>query len=194
MSLTRIDPEKTLLSDRVWIVDLITERPDVPARLGDVVHVLEGDTWWLWRPDDEWVPLGIAPSSSGVLHAYVLLTPNALTHTNAPSGGLEVTTTGGTRAQVDLRTAVNVVGQAIFSVIPHASGLARFEYSVNGGGAWATLVDLGTGYVVNTLKISAPVAVPDPAKIATCLLRLVVTGDGVVDPVVQKAALQFQDS
>lgn len=209
MSLSRSDPDKTLDRDRVWTVDLIAERVDVPARIGDVVHVLEGDTWWLWRPDGAWIALGVAgpphthPISEIVglqaaldaaapLQAYVLLTPNALTYTNAPAGGSEVTTTGGTRAQLDLRTAVNVVGQAIFSVIPHATGLARFEYSLDSGGAWATLVDLGTGvYGVNALTISAPVAVPASAKIATCLVRLVVTGNGVVDPVLQKAALQF---
>lgn len=192
MSIWRSEPEKALVNDRIWTADLTSEMADVPGRVGDVVHVLQTDTWWLWRPDGQWFLLGQS-SGSSTLESYVLLTPNALTYTNAPVGGLEVTTTGGTRAQVDLRTAVNVVGQVNFSVIPHASGTARFEYSVNGGGAWATLVDLGTGgYVANTMKVGASVAVPAPAKIATCLIRLVVTGDGVVDPVLQKAALNFQ--
>lgn len=191
--ISRSEPDKALFTDRAWTVDLTSEVTDVPGRMGDVVHVLETDAWLQWRPDGQWIAIGGAAPPSA-LQSYVLLTPNALTFTNAPAGGLEVTTTGGTRAQVDLRTAVNVVGQVIFSVVPHAaSGLARFEYSVDDGGAWAPLVDLGTGgYAANAPKVSASVAVPSEAKIATCLLRLVVTGNGIVDPVLQKAALNFQ--
>ena len=122
---------------------------------------------------------------------YVDLLRASTTLTNAPSGGLEPTGQV-SRLQLDLRSATNVVGQALFSTIPHTAGTVRFEYSVNGGAAWATLIDVGTGYVANALKISAPVAVPSPAKIATCVVRVVVTGDGVVDPVLVRAALLFR--
>lgn len=218
MSITRNSPTLSLQSDRVWTVSLTSEVANVPGALGDVIHVLETDTWLLWRPDGAWVAQGgsgapsahthptsdvtgldaalagkASTSHAHALDCHVLLNPNALTYTNAPAGGLEVTTTGGTRVQLDLRNAVNVVGQVAFSVVPHATGVARFEYSINGGGAWATLLDMGTGsYVANTLKISAATAVPAPAKIVTCQVRLVVTGDGVVDPVLQRADLVFQ--
>lgn len=218
MVIVRRDPDQTLETDRVWTVSLSSERANVPGRAGDVVHDLETDTWWSWRPDGTWVQIGggagphthptsdvigldaalagkAATAHTHALESYVLLTPNALTYTNAPAGGLEVTTTGGARAQLDLRNAVNVVGQAIYSVIPATAGTTRFEYSINGGGAWATLVDVGTGgYVANAQKTSASTPVPAAAKIATCLIRVVVTGDGVADPVLQKAALNFQGS
>ena len=111
--------------------------------------------------------------------------------TNAPAGGLEPPGQV-SRAQLDLRNVTHVVGQSLLSVAPHTSGAVRFEYSVNGGGAWSTLVDMGTGYTTNTLKISALTTVPAAAKIATCLVRVVVTGDGVVDPVLVRAALHFR--
>ena len=125
---------------------------------------------------------------------YLPLNANALTFTNAAAGGTEATTLGGSRVQADLRNTVNMVGQVIYSVIPHAaSGQARFEYSINGGGAWATLLAMGTGgYSTNVLKISAATAVPVEAKIVNCLLRVVTTGDGIVDPVLQKAGLMLQ--
>lgn len=192
--ITRSDPYKRLQGDRVWIVDTTAERADVPGSMGDIVHDLQTDTWWLWRPDNSWVPLEAngGGGAAQVLESYVLLTPNALTFTNAPSGGLEVTTLGGSRAQLDLRTAQNVVGQVSFSVIPHNVGVARFEYSTDGGTVWDTLVDMETGYTANVLKVSAATAVPAGAKTATCQVRVVVTGNGVVDPVLQKAALTFQ--
>jgi hypothetical protein len=218
MPITREKPNDTWSADRAWTVSLVSEVASVPGAIGDVVHVLETDAWLLWRPDGSWVPLGggssphthptsevtgleaalagkAATSHTHALESYVLLTPNALTYTNAPAGGLEVTTTGGTRAQLDLRAAVNVVGQVIFSVLPHATGVARFEYSINGGTNWLALLDMGTGgYTLNVPKISASTAVPAGAKIATCLVRLVITGDGAVDPVVQKAVLNFQSA
>lgn len=121
------------------------------------------------------------------------MVPNALTFTDAPSGGLEILTTGGSRIRADLRNASRVVGQVVFSVAPAAAGVARFEYSINDGGAWSTLLDMLTGsYTANTLKASSPGVVADAAKVSTCLLRVVVTGDGVVDAVLQKAVLSFQ--
>lgn len=118
---------------------------------------------------------------------------NAITYTNAPVGGLEPAGQQ-SRVQLDLRSTVNVVGQALFSVVPSAAGVLRFEYSTNGGGAWSTLLDMGASYTLNVLKISAATAVPAGAKIVNALIRVVVTGDGVVDPVVQKAQLMFQPS
>jgi hypothetical protein len=122
---------------------------------------------------------------------HVDLLRSNVTLTNAPSGGLEPTGQV-SRLQLDLRNAANVVGQVLFSTVPHTTGAARFEYSVNGGANWATLVNMGTGHTANTLKISSPTAVPEAAKIATCLVRVVVTGDGVVDPIMVRAALLFR--
>jgi hypothetical protein len=112
-----------------------------------------------------------------------------VTLTNAPAGGVEPANQV-TRMQVDLRGSDQVVGEALFSVVP--AGLLRFEYSTNGGGAWSTLLDLGTGYTANVLKISAAAAVPAGAKVATCLLRAFVTGNGTADPVLVRAGLMFR--
>ncbi|HKB16259.1 MAG TPA: hypothetical protein VKF62_09335, partial [Planctomycetota bacterium] len=89
-------------------------------------------------------------------------------------------------------TGVNVVGQVNFSVVPAATGVARFEYSTNAGASWSTLLDMGTGYTADTLKVSPVTAIPAGALVSSCLLRLVVTGDGQADPRVQKAGLMFQ--
>ncbi|HKB14625.1 MAG TPA: hypothetical protein VKF62_01090, partial [Planctomycetota bacterium] len=113
-------------------------------------------------------------------------------YANAGPGGVEELTKGGSRFQVDLTTAANVVGQVIFSTVPSAAGVARFEYSTNGGTSWATLLDMGTGYSINVLKVSPVTPVPAGAMVADCLLRMVVTGDGLADPRVQKAGLMFR--
>lgn len=127
---------------------------------------------------------------AGTTVVFVPLVVAAATLTNAPAGGVEIANQL-SRVQVDLRTATNVVGQALFSVVP--VGTLRFEYSINAGGAWSTLVDMGnTGWAANTLKIASPVAVPAAAKIATALLRVVVTGNGTADPVLQRAHILVQ--
>ena len=129
----------------------------------------------------------------GPVQFQVLVLPNAATFTNAPAGGLEAPSHM-SRVQADLRNTVNVVGQALFSVIPHAaSGKIHFQYSTDGGSNWLTLLDMATGgYSNNVLKIGAATAVPAGAKVAACLIRILVHGDGVVDPVLQKACLMFQ--
>jgi hypothetical protein len=130
--------------------------------------------------------------SEGALRFFVPLIASEALYDNAPAGGLENLAKGGSRFQIDLSTAVNVVGQVNFSVIPEAAGVARFEYSADGGSSWSTLLDMGTGYAADTLKVSAATAVPVGALVSNCLLRLVVTGDGVADPTCQKAGLMFQ--
>jgi collagen triple helix repeat protein len=128
----------------------------------------------------------------GTFRTFVPLVVSQLQYANAGPGGAEETTNGGSRFQIDLTNAVNVVGQVVFSTSPSVAGVARFEYSTNGGANWATLLDMGTGYTVNVLKVSPPTPVPAGAMVADCLLRLVVTGDGLVDPRVQKAGLMFR--
>lgn len=85
-----------------------------------------------------------------------------------------------------------MVGQCVFSTIPSAGGELQFEYSTDGGSNWSTLLAMGTGYTANTIKISAATTVPAAAKVKDCLLRIVVTGDGIADPRLQKAGLMFQ--
>ncbi|MGH7151090.1 MAG: hypothetical protein ACREIU_10345, partial [Planctomycetota bacterium] len=128
----------------------------------------------------------------GPLQTFVPLVVGLNTFTNAPSGGIEDVENGGSRFELDLTQAVNVVGQVVFSTVPSGSGVARFEYSTNGGASWNTLLSMGTGYTADTLKISAVTAVPNGAKVSNCLLRLVVTGNGQIDPKCQKAGLVFR--
>lgn len=133
------------------------------------------------------------PGGSATPQFQVLVIANAITYTNAAAGGTEPAGQQ-SRVQADLRGAVNVVGQCLFSVIPHAaSGKLHFQYSTDGGSNWNTLLDMGTGgYSANVLKVSAATAVPVGAKIVNALIRVIVHGDGVVDPVCQKAQLMFQ--
>lgn len=144
----------------------------------------------LW---DAFSEAGLVSGSGPPSVFMVPLIANALTYTNAPAGGLEVLTGGGSRVKVDLRNVERVVGEVVTSVIPHATGTVRFEYSLNDGGSWDPLLDMLTGgYSVDGLKVSAPGTIPAAAKTSSTLLRVVVTGDGVVDPVVQRACLSFQ--
>ena len=132
------------------------------------------------------------PGIQGPVQFYVGVVYNPITYTNAPAGGLEPAGQQ-SRVQADLRNTVNVVGQALFSVVPHAaSGKLVFQYSTDGGSNWATLLDMAISYSANVLKISAATAVPANAKVVACLIRVLVIGDGVVDPVLQKAQLMFQ--
>ncbi|HET6202923.1 MAG TPA: hypothetical protein VFI25_08995 [Planctomycetota bacterium] len=128
----------------------------------------------------------------GALRFFVPLIVSQGVFLNAPVAGIEDPGSGGSRFEIDLTTAANVVGQVVFSTIPSATGVARFEYSTDGGTTWTTLLGMGTGYTANTLKIGPATPVPVPAKVANCLLRMVVTGDGTADPRCQKAGLMFR--
>jgi len=132
------------------------------------------------------------PGGSSTPQFQAIVIANPITYTNAASGGLEPAGQQ-SRIQLDLRNAVNVVGQCLFSVAPNAAvGKLVFQYSTDGT-IWLTLLDMGTGgYTANVLKISSATAVPDGAKVVNCLIRVIVVGDGVVDPVCQKAQLMFQ--
>jgi hypothetical protein len=133
------------------------------------------------------------PGGSATPQFQLIVIANPITYTNAAAGGTEPAGQQ-SRVQVDLRGAVNVVGQCLFSVIPHAaSGKLHFQYSTDGGSNWNTLLDMATGgYSANVLKVSAATAVPAGAKVVNALIRVIVHGDGVVDPVCQKACLMFQ--
>ncbi len=133
------------------------------------------------------------PGGSATPQFQLIVIANPITYTNAAAGGTEPAGQQ-SRVQADLRGAVNVVGQCLFSVIPHAaSGKLHFQYSTDGGSNWNTLLDMGTGgYSANVLKVSAATAVPAGAKIVNALIRVIVHGDGVVDAICQKACLMFQ--
>jgi hypothetical protein len=133
------------------------------------------------------------PGGSATPQFQLIVIANPITYTNAAAGGTEPAGQQ-SRVQADLRGAVNVVGQCLFSVIPHAaSGKLHFQYSTDGGSNWSTLLDMATGgYSANVLKVSAATAVPAGAKVVNALIRVIVHGDGVVDPVCQKACLMFQ--
>lgn len=111
--------------------------------------------------------------------------------TNAPAGGVEVPNQH-SRAVLDLRNAVNCIVQALFSVIPASGGTCRVEYSVNAGSTWAALADSGTtAHVANVLKVGTSTPIPTVAKTASTYLRVMVTGNAVADPVLQKAIVTF---
>jgi hypothetical protein len=110
----------------------------------------------------------------------------------APPEGAEDFSNGGSRFEVDLSTSVTAVGQVVFSDIPAPAGVARFEYSTDGGATWSTLLEMGTGYVAGHLKVSPATPIPDAAKVANCLLRTVVTGDGLANPRLRKTGLMFR--
>ena len=130
--------------------------------------------------------------SEGSLRFFVPLLVRSTHYVNPPVGGSEVVSNGGSRFQLDLTTASNMVGEVIFSTIPSAAGVARFEYSTNAGLSWATFLDMGTIYFADTLKLSPVTAVPAGAKVSNCLLRVVVTGNSSTDPDLEKAAIMFQ--
>lgn len=111
--------------------------------------------------------------------------------TNAPTAGSEPASQI-SRESVDLRNTTNAVVTALFSVAPAAAGVCRVEYSINAGSSWATLADSGAPALANILKIGASTPVPAAAKTATTLLRVLVTGDGVADPVLQKCSVMFR--
>lgn len=141
--------------------------------------------------DSSLLPPGQGGSSTPQFQLIVVANP--ITYTNAAAGGTEPAGQQ-SRVQADLRNTVNVVGQCLFSVIPEAvSGKLHFQYSTDGGSNWNTLLDMATGgYSANVLKVSAATAVPAGAKVAACLIRVIVHGNGVADPVCQKACLFFQ--
>ncbi|MCI0588154.1 MAG: collagen-like protein [Planctomycetes bacterium] len=128
----------------------------------------------------------------GPLQTFVPLVVGLNTFQNAGIAGVEDVENGGSRFVIDLTQAVNMVGQVVFSTIPAGSGVARFEYSTDGGSTWSTLLDMGAGYTSDALKASPVTAVPAGAKVSACLLRLVVTGNGQIDPKCQKAGLMFR--
>ena len=131
------------------------------------------------------------PPGTPALTAFMipLLLNPTVALTNAPSGGVEPANQQG-RAIADLRATVNCQVQALFSVMPSSGGTCRVEYSTDGV-VWATLATSGSPHVANVLKAGAVNPVPAGAKTAATILRPMVTGDGVADPVLQKAIVAF---
>ncbi len=129
--------------------------------------------------------------SEGPARFFVPLVVGQAILTDAPPTGAEDFSNGGSRFVVDLSTASNAIGQVVMSDIPAPGGVVRFEYSADGGATWGTLVDMGPGYTAGQLKASAPTPIPAGAKVLTCLLRTIVTGDGLADPRIRKSGLMI---
>lgn len=109
---------------------------------------------------------------------------------NAPADGTEQTSTANkfrTRAYVDARRASHFRTYHVLESAVAANG-ARFEFSTDNGTSWATLLDNGAG---NFTLLSPWTAVPAAAKVVNLLIRLVVYGDGVADPVGGRAQVIF---
>ncbi len=129
--------------------------------------------------------------SEGPARFFVPLVVGQAILTDAPPEGAEDFSNGGSRFVVDLSTAENAIGQVVLSDIPAPTGVVRFEYSTDGGTTWGTLLDMGRGYTAGQLKASPPTPIPAGAKVIACLLRTIVTGDGLADPRIRKSGLMI---
>ncbi len=123
-------------------------------------------------------------------HQATLIAGAGFSYTNAPAEGTEQTSVANknrTRSYVDARRATHFRTYHALENAVTANG-ARFEFSVDGAATWATLLDLGAG---NFTVLSPWTAVPAAAKVDALLLRMVVYGDGVADPICGRAQVIF---
>lgn len=112
------------------------------------------------------------------------------TATNAPAGGMEPGAVGSDwtgRARMDARRATHFRTWHVMTATVAANGV-RFEYSTDVGVTWATLLDVGAG---NAVTLSAWTAIPAAAKVNDLTLRVMVYGDGVADPILRRAEVEF---
>lgn len=114
------------------------------------------------------------------------------TATNAPAEGMEPSALSGTgvwtgRVRMDARRATHFRTWHVLTAVVAANGV-RFEYSTDVGTTWNTLIDMGAGSAV---QLSAWTVLPDAAKVADLTIRAMVYGDGVADPVLRRAQVEF---
>lgn len=113
-----------------------------------------------------------------------------ITMTNAAVIGTELTNNN-SRIYVDLTDFTQVRGQFVSS-LTSATVYCRIEYSLNDGGAWATLVpNFVASTSANITSKSAFVTIPDAAR-TDVLLRALIGGDGVLDPIVRYVGVDLK--
>lgn len=122
------------------------------------------------------------------MHVGVLNDSVTMTNASASPGDEPALDLG--RVVIDGRRATNFRATAVIGVSVAANGVL-FQFSTDGGTAWATLVDMGTGFTNNVQKVTAWTAMPAAAKVDNLLVRVMVYGDGVADPIIRKAQLLF---
>ncbi len=112
--------------------------------------------------------------------------------TNAPAGGVEPTAgIGGSdwvgRARMDARRATHFRTWHVLTAAVAANGV-RFEYSTDVGATWNTLLDAGAG---NAVGRSPWTELPAAAQVEDLTIRVMVYGDGVADPSLRRAEVEF---
>lgn len=143
--------------------------------------------------------LGLAscgnPSLSGVpqstLYETVRLFVDSVgtTMTNAPAIGTELTNNS-SRAYVDLTNFVSARGQ-FSSSLTSTLVTCRIEYSIDDGNNWNTLVsDFAASTVANAAAKSSFTTIPTQAR-REVLVRALIAGDGVLDPVIRFISLDL---
>jgi hypothetical protein len=136
------------------------------------------------------------PSLSGVVttstptyfDTYRLFSDSVgITMTNAAAVGTEISTNL-SRSYVDF-TAYPQVRAQFASSLGTAAVLCRIEYSTNDGTSWSTLVsDFASSTTVNGSTKSSWATVPTAAR-GDVLVRAMIVGDGVLDPVIRYVSL-----
>ncbi|MBK9295072.1 MAG: hypothetical protein IPM57_11650 [Oligoflexia bacterium] len=112
-----------------------------------------------------------------------------VTMTNAPAIGSEITNNM-SRAYVDLATFSQVRGQFSNSLATTLV-FCRLEYSLDDGTNWDTLVsDFASNGVANGHAYSDWAEIPSAAK-ANVLVRAVIVGNGVLDPIIRHVRLGY---
>jgi hypothetical protein len=112
-----------------------------------------------------------------------------ITMTNAAAAGTEPSGNI-SRASIDL-TSYSMIRAQFASSLNSALIFCRIEYSLNSGGAWSTLIsNFAAAAVVDAHNVSSWATIPTAAK-ANVLLRAVIVGNGVLDPVIRYVRLEY---
>ena len=106
-----------------------------------------------------------------------------ITMTNAAAIGTEITSNI-SRTMVNLEGFTQMRGH-FASSLTSAVIACRVDYSIDNGTSWTTLIStFNAGTVANQNSYSGYTAIPTNGK-TTVLLRAVIAGDGVLDPIIR---------
>lgn len=143
------------------------------------------------NPSLSGVPLALPDPKYPVWESVrMLMDATGVTMTNAAAVGTEITNNN-SRIYVDLTDFEQARGQFVSSLTSTVVN-CRIEYSLNDGTDWVTLVpNWAASAVANTITKSAFATIPTEAR-TDVLLRALIVGDGVLDPIVRYISLDLK--
>ena len=155
--------------------------------------------------EPNWVPLGasaaatVGPSGPASIPLHMGTAAASAAATNNGATTFTAVSDPNERSVIDLRgkTKIKIMGRIGGALV--AATKMRVQYHPGGNPAvatgdagWATLAESAGSHTLNTIFYSAEIAIPAPAQINDCVIRVgIYGGDGAADPTITMCILNI---